>query len=369
MTRRRTQVLNPHILRSPYFPATERAGAVEYGIYNRMYAPVYANDPREEFRAVLERVTLWDVASQRVVELRGPDALPFANYLCTRDLRRLPLGQCRHTAVCYPDGELICECLVLRPAEEVVWIGHGPVDFLLWAQGIAQHAPFDVSVSQSDVAPLALQGPLALEVMRSVAPEVAELGFFRWGRACIAGVEALVSRSGFSGVFGYEVYPLDTSRALAVWEALADAGVPHGLLVTGVVGPHFERGITDFTFGGGGNLGLNPYELRLGRAVDLHAGPFVGQEALARIHAAGPRRKLLGLLIDDASLPPQETHWPVEDEDGPLGVVEATTYSYIFERYIARAVVDARATPGAQVRIRHPAGQASAELVTLPFMA
>ena len=130
--------LHPNVRRSPYFEATERAGALEYMVYNHMYmAIVFANDPREEYRALVERVTLWDVGAERQTEVVGPDAVALANLLCTRDMRDLDVGQCRFTMVCDDDGKVMTEPIVLRPREDRVWISHGDVDLTLWARGIA----------------------------------------------------------------------------------------------------------------------------------------------------------------------------------------------------------------------------------------
>lgn len=365
---RRQQLLRPTIDFSPYFPRTEEAGAVRYIPYNRTHWPVdFGRDPREEVQAVNERAVLIDVGCERIAELRGPDALAFADYLCTRDLSTLKPGQARHTAICEPTGELYCEAIVLQPRADLVWVGHGPVDFLQWARAIAAHSSYEVSVERGDVFPLALQGPRALDIMRALAPEAAELRFFRWAQVTIAGVAAIVVRSGWTGSFGYEIFPFSSERALDLWDRIVSAGEPHGLLISPMTGPHFERGVTDFTYGGG--LGLNPFELRLARAVDLDAGPFVGKEALQRIVQDGVRRKLVGLRFASDQLPPLEEFWPIEDEHGQLGVVQSVTQSLYLNQALGHAVVDVRAAAGSQVTVRHSAGSVHAELVELPFIA
>ena len=369
--RRRTQTLRTEIDKSAYFAQTERAGAVRYEPYNNTYWPVdYGRDQVEEYQAVAERAVLIDVGCERSVELRGPDAVRFADYLCTRDMQTIKPGRARHTVICEPNGEIYCQAMVLRVDEDIVWILHGPVNFLQWANGIEAHTDFDVQVRQTDVFPLAVQGPRSYEIMRELAPDAADMKFFRWTRTAISGVDVIVCRSGFTGAFGYEVFPFDPREAPKIWDVALAAGDSHGLLVTPMIGPYFERGVTDFRYGD--RLGLNPFEARLERAVNLDAGPFVGKEALLRVQELGPVRKLVGVRFGpDADLPALEYPWPIESlaagQESP-GVISRARNSYYLKEWIGYAVVRSSVAIGTSVRVRHPRGTAEAELVELPFM-
>jgi glycine cleavage system aminomethyltransferase T len=363
--KQRTQRLRPQIAKSPYFPRTEAAGTVEYFPYNHTYWPVdLGRDQDEEYRAINERAVLIDVGCERSVELRGPDALNFADYLCARNLQTMKVGRARHTAICEPNGVILCEAIVLKLDDERVWICHGPVDFLQWTNAVAAHTDFDVDVFQTQVFPLAVQGARAYEIMQELAPEAADMKFFGWVRATIAGVETIVVRSGYTGAFGYEVFPFEPDKALTLWDAVVEAGEPHGLMITPMVGPFFERGVTDWRYGDG--IDLNPYEARLGRAVNLDAGPFVGKEALQRINEGGPKRKLVGIRFgNDADLPPFEHFWPIENE---LGVVTRAKQSWYLGETVGYAVVAADTELDRAVNVGHPGGVVTGTLVELPFM-
>ncbi|TVR72039.1 MAG: aminomethyl transferase family protein [Sphaerobacteraceae bacterium] len=362
---RRTQVLRAHITKSPYFPRTEEAGAIQYYDYNHTYWPIsYGRDPAEEYQAIHERAVLIDVGCERSVELRGPDALNFADYLCARNLRTMKPGRARHTAICEPNGVIFCEALVLKLSEDRVWICHGPVDFLQWANAINAHSDFDVDVFQTQVYPLAVQGLRAYEIMQELAPDAVDMKFFGWVQARVAGVETIIVRSGYTGAFGFEVFPLDPADALRVWDAVTEAGEPHGLMITPMIGPFFERGVTDWTYGHG--LDLNPFEARLERAVNLDAGPFVGKEALEGVVEAGPERKLVGIRFgSEAELPPIEQFWPIEDGSG---LVTRVKQSWYLGETIGSAVVTADTELDREVRVGHPGGVATGRLVALPFM-
>ena len=247
--------------------------------YNRMWLPAsYGRDRRVEYEALLERVTLWDVGCERALELTGPDAVAFADYLLTRDIAGQTVGRCRHATACDENGVIICEALVLRLSDERVWICHGPADFPLWARAVALHTEHEVEVHEAPVSPLALQGPRALDVMKALAPSVASMPRYAWDWTSIAGVEVLVSRTGWSGEFGYEVFAPDVEPARRVWQEVRRASDPFGVLVTPVIGERaWERGVTDIRYGD--NLEINPFEVGLEYTVDLDKD--------APIHRAG----------------------------------------------------------------------------------
>jgi aminomethyltransferase len=335
-------------------------------VYNHMYMPIaYARDPAEDYRALTEAVTLWDVGAERQTELRGPDALRLADYLCTRDLRDLPVGKCRYTLVCDERGQIMSEPIVLRPWEDVVWISHGDTDITLWAAAIAAHGGYDARVTEPDVAPLQVQGPRSRDMLAAVTDAADDLESFGCRATRVAGVDAVVSRTGWSRELGYEIYPLSSQRALELWAALLDAGEPHGLLVTGPnLSRAVEQGITDTHYAV--NSGVNPYEAGSGRFVDLDGDDFVGRDAL-REASRDVRRHTLGLVADESGLPRMETFWPVRDEQGEAGIVRWAAHSYALERDAAIALLDVRVQPGDTVTIEHEHGSTAAVAATLPL--
>jgi glycine cleavage system aminomethyltransferase T len=355
------------VRRSPYFPETERAGCSEYMVYNHMYMPIaYGRDPAVDYRALTEAVTLWDVGAERQTELRGPDALRLADYLCTRNLGDLAPGRCRYTLVCDERGAIMTEPIVLRPWPDVVWISHGDVDLTLWAAAVAAHGGFDVRVGEPDVAPLQVQGPRSRDVLAAVTDAVDGLESFSCRVGQVAGVDAVVSRTGWSRELGYEIYPLSSDHAPGLWAALLAAGEPHGLLVTGPnLSRAVEQGITDTHYAV--NSGMNPFEAGAGRFVDLDAGDFIGRAPLREARGA-LRRHTLGLLVEDGGLPRMETFWPVRDERGEAGVVRWAAHSYALGRDAAIALVDVRVEPGDTVTIGHERGSSTATAATLPLV-
>lgn len=361
--------LHPNVRCSPYFEATERAGALEYMVYNHMYMAIaFDHDPYDEYRALVERVCLWDVAAERQTQLRGPDALALANFLCTRDLRALSVGRCRFTMVCDDSGTIMTEPIVLRPWEDTVWISHGDVDLTLWAIGMARAHGYDVEINEPDVAPIQVQGPRALELLGPIAPGIDDLAYYTCVDTTVAGQRCVVSRTGWNRGLGFEIFPLNSDRAMELWDELERAGEPLGMLVAGPnLSRAVEQAITDTHYFV--NAGMTPYEAGAGRLVDLDSAPFVGSDALAQAAARPARRHTLGVVFE---APPGrlEQFWPIIDTDGaPAGQVRWAAYSYSLEAHIAIALLDAAVGVGDRVTVLAAEGPISAVAHKLPFVA
>jgi aminomethyltransferase len=251
-----------------------------------------------------------------------------------------------------------------------MWLSHGTVDLTLWAHGIALGGSYDVEVGEPDVAPLQVQGPLSSVVMRSlIGDSVDGLRPFHCMQATIAGVDCIVSRTGWSGGAGFEIYPRGTERALDLWDAVKAAGEPHDLLV---IGPNLskamEAGITDTSYAT--NQDLNPLELWQDYLVDLDKGDFIGREALQRIKDQGVSRRQVGLLGPDHRLPMRlEFPWDIRVGEETIGSTRWLAFSLGLERVIAIGVVDVDfSAVGTRVDVVHPEGEATMEIVELPFM-
>jgi aminomethyltransferase len=358
----------PITRRSPYWQGTEEAGVSEFMIYNHVYFPlVYHHSPSEEYAALTERVTLWDVGCERQTEIAGPDAVAFASYLTTRNLSKLKPGDCRYTIACDPEGQIICDPVLLHPKKDLVWLSHGDADLTLWARGIALQGRYQVEVREPDVAPLQIQGPHSIDLLKPlVEAPIEQIGFYKCVTTRVAGIDAVVSRTGWSGGPGYEVFPLSSHGAMDLWNAIREAGRPYELMVVGpVVDRAVEKGVTDTAYHS--NSGMNPYEAGHGRLVDLDKGDFVGRDALARIAAEDPKRKTVGLFIE-GDLPRLEWYWPLEDERGRRGEVRWAVHSWALDRSIGIAVVDASIAVGDSVSIHHLLGNPRAIVTDLPFV-
>ena len=367
---REREPLSYTVRRSPYFERTLAAGALGFMVYNHTYMPIdYGRDPVEEYRAITQGVTLWDVGAERQAQLRGPDALSFADYLSPRDLLDLAVGRCRFSPVCDPRGQVMADCIVLRPFEDTVWYSHSDCDISLWAYGLALARGAQVEVEEADVAPLQLQGPLAATVLAPLYDgDLAALRRFDCAPVSVAGVPCVVSNTGWSKEAGFEIYPLGSDRCLELWDAIVAAGEPHGLLVTGPnITRAVEQGITDTQYKM--NSGMTALEAGLESMLQLDGGDFMGRDALLAERARGSARRTIGLVAAGEPVPFLEDFWPVLDAGGDdVGVARWAVFSYALEQNIAIALVDAAVGDADELVLRAPDGDRPARVHPIPFV-
>src|SRR5205809_424768 len=174
-----TLYFGPWYRKSPFFEATLRWGCKAYDIYNHMYLPGYFDDPVTEYWHLLNNVTLWDVAVERIVEIAGPDAPAFANLLTCRDLTKCSVGQCKYAPIVSEDGGIINDPVMLRVEENRFWFALADSDAGLWARGLALYAGMDVQISEPPVYPVQVQGPKSKDVMTALfGPAITELRYY-----------------------------------------------------------------------------------------------------------------------------------------------------------------------------------------------
>jgi aminomethyltransferase len=214
---------------------------------------------------------------------------------------------------------------------------------------------------------LALQGPRAPEVLRGHVPDAAlELGYYRFLRGPLFGVEALISRTGYTGEDGFELY-LEPADAATVWNGLLAAGRPHGLELVGLGARdtlRLEMGY--MLYGNDIDDTTNPLEAGIGWTVKLDKGDFVGREALVRIKERGLQRRLVGLEAEGRRVP---RHGMAVEADGrPVGHVTSGTFGPSLERSIAMAYVERdRAGLGSELQVAAGATRIPTRVVKKPF--
>ena len=357
--------------RSPFFEATQRYGAKAYTVYNHMLFPIRFADLEDEYWHLIEHVTLWDVSVERQVEITGPDAFAFANLLTPRDLSRCAVGQGKYVVITAEDGGIINDPVLLRLGENHFWLALADSDVLLWAKGVAQRAGLKVQIAEPDVSPLQVQGPKAKAVMQTLFGErVLKLGYYHFLETSLDGIPVVVTRTGWTGEVGFEVYLRDGSRGDALWERIMKAGKPHKIRPTGPSDiRRVEAGILNW--GADITLDTNPYEVGLERLVDqTKSADYVGKEALRRIRAEGVKRKLVGVEIEGKRIEFNSVRWPVLAVGREVGQVTSALYSPRLKKNIGYAMVPpARSALGTQMIVAIPgAGERRATVVPRPFV-
>jgi len=358
------------IRKSPYFDATVRWGAQGFSVYNHMYIPRDFGDPEQNFWNLVNDAILCDVAVERQVEIAGPDAARFMQMLTPRNLSKLSVGQCKYILITNADGGILNDPVLLRLGEDRFWISLADSDILLWAQGVAVHSGLDVTIHEPDVSPLQLQGPKSGDVMKALFGEgIMDLRYYWLREVELDGIPLIVSRTGWSSELGYELYLRDGSRGDELWEKIMAAGEPFGLKPghTSAI-RRIEGGM--LSYHADADINTNPYELGMGRLVDLDMeDEFIGKAALRRICENGVKRKQVGLKISGAPLKgPNTTFWEIHKNGENVGKVTSAIYSPRLEQNIALAMVSADcADIGTVFDVAMPSGAAPATVVETPF--
>ena len=359
------------VRRSPYFDATQRYGCWGYTVYNHMFLPIGYDDLEKEYWKLLEGVSVWDVSVERQVEIKGPDGFAFTNLLTSRDLTQCKVGQGKYVLITGEDGGIINDPVLLRLGENHFWLALADSDVLLWARGVAYKSGMNVEIHEPDVSPMQVQGPKSKDVVKTLfGDKVLDLKYYYFLETELDGIPVIVTRTGWSGEVGYEIYLRDGSRGDELWERVMEAGKPYNI---GPTGPsdirRVEAGILNY--GIDITLDTNPYEVDLDRLVSLdQEADFIGKEALKKIKAEGVKRKLVGVEIDGERLDLNVTRWPVTRDGAQLGNVTSAVYSPRLKVNIGYAWVPIEHTgEGTNLTITLPNGdERSATVVPKPFV-
>jgi aminomethyltransferase len=326
----------------------------------------YETHHEHEYNAIRNAAALIDISPLFKYIVSGPDAPRLVNRLIPRNVDTMPTGRVWYTPWCDEQGHVIDDGTIARLEEtRFRWTAAEPN--LRWLTQNAAGMRVTIDDASEREAALALQGPMSARVLRSCAEvDVESLRYFQVARGRIAGVPVDVSRTGYTGDLGYEIW-MPSDAALQVWDALVRGGQPFDLAPAGLLAldvARVEAGLllidVDFT---GSRKALipaqkyTPYELGLGRLVDLDAGGFVGCSALRAEAARGPRRRIVGLDVDWADveavydrvgLPPvapagtSRAPVPVRGDRDQVGRATTTAWSPMLKRLVAIACVDAR---------------------------
>jgi aminomethyltransferase len=356
----------------------------------------YETHHEHEYNAIRNAAALIDISPLFKYIVSGPDAARLVDRVMTRDVRSMDVGQVFYTPWCDEQGAVIDDGTVSRLDEQRFrWTSADPT--LRWLTQNAAGLRVTIEDVSETLAALALQGPMAARVLRAAAEaQVESLKYFRLTTGRIAGVPVDISRTGYTGDLGYEIW-MPSERALAVWDALMVVGhafelKPTGMLALDVARTEAGLLLLDVDYTGSrkaliASQRYTPYEMGLSRLVSLDKGPFVGRAALAEERRRGPRRKIVGLEIewsdveaihDRLGLAPvapaatSRVAVPVVRGSKQVGRATTTAWSPTLKRLIALATIDTpHHEPGTRVEfeitvegMRHFVG---AKVVPTPF--
>ncbi len=320
---------------------------------------------RDEHIAVRTVAGLFDISHMGRFKVTGAGAFDFLQSLLTNDLSRIAEGRAQYNLMCNEEGGILDDLVVYWGDDGffVVVNASNRERDLDWMRS---HAPRAVDVEDRtfELALIALQGPKAEGLMP--ADGLDDLSYFGFRPAEVAGISALVSRPGYTGEDGFEIF-VPADRVAKVWDTILESGAPHGVLPAGL-------GARDATrleaalrlYGNDMDESVNPYEAGLGWTVRLDKGEFIGRDALARVKSGGPKRTLVGLKTAPGDIARHGA--AVRSQDRQVGSVTSGTHSFFLGHPIALALVEVASLPvGETASVDVRGRQASAEVVQLPF--
>jgi aminomethyltransferase len=339
-------------------------------------ASVYETHHEHEYNAIRNAAAMIDVSPLFKYRISGPDAARFINRVIARDIERVAVGQAIYCCWCDEQGKVIDDGTISRLAEnQYRWTAAEPN--LRWFHQNSLGLDVKIEDISRDLAALAIQGPTSSRLLQSVAgSEIANLKYFRVTRARIAAVDVEISRTGYTGDLGYEIW-IPWNDASKVWDALVEAGGPFDLHPAGMLAldvARIEAGLilidVDYTSSKKALIEsqkYSPYEIGLGRLVDLRKEKFIGREALAQENRRGPNRSLVGLelnwddverLYDATGLAPQVSSTasriavPVYCSGAQIGKATSTTWSPVLKKMLALASISIpHARPGTELQM------------------
>lgn len=371
-------LIDQRIRKGPYWHLSQAAGCWCHSVYNRIYHPRAYIKPEDgglmkEYEYLTEHVTMWNVAVERQIQVKGPDAEKFVDMVITRKAASIDPGKARYVILCNQYGGVLNDPVLLRPEKDEFWFSLSDSDLELWLQGVNAFGKYDVEIHEIDVAPVQIQGPKSTDMMRKlVGSEIDDMKYYGIMKSQVGGRDVIISRTGFSAEAGYEIYLYDATKyAEDMWNAVLEAGKEFNLRV---IAPGHHRRIEAGILSWGQDMDqeVNPFEIGLGWQVDFGKDDFIGKAALEKIKEKGITHKLCGVRMGGKEI----TWYPsdfyqVQSEGKLVGYITSAWFSPTQSSNIGYAFVPIKyAELGTKLRVSLPdcyGGETDAEVVETPF--
>ena len=357
--------------RTPLFEIYREYGGktIDFGGWE---LPVQFSSIKEEHEAVRTRAGLFDVSHMGEVRISGSDSLAYLQKMVTNDVSKIPAGGAQYTAMCYENGGTVDDLLVYKLDEEDFLLVINASNIEKDVEWLKKHLEGNVQLENlsEKTAQLALQGPKAEKVLQSLVSgvDLSKLGYFKFQqKVAINGKEALVSRTGYTGEDGFEIY-CNAADAVDLWKEILAAGREEGVVPCGLGARdtlRFEANLA--LYGQELSPEISPLEAGVGFAVKLNkAADFIGKEALKQQKETGVPRKLVGIEMLDRGIP--RHGYPVYAGEELIGEVTTGTQSPTLKKNIGLALVkSAYATLGQEVEVEIRGKRLKAQVVPTPF--
>lgn len=358
--------------RTAFFPLHQQLGAklVEFAGFEM---PVLYTSIIEEHKTVRQGVGVFDVSHMGEFIVKGPDALALLQRVTTNDVAKLSDGKVQYSCMAYEDGGIVDDLLVYHAGDHYLTVVNASnlEKDLAWMRSHAAGLDVEVTDVSDATSLLAVQGPKSLATLSKLSTgALAGMPYYTSIRTTLAGVEMRISRTGYTGELGFELY-FDSSPAvgLQVWNAIMDAGGEFGIRPIGLGARDSLRLEMGFClYGNDIDQTTNPLEAGLGWITKLEKGEFVGRDALLKAKRDGLTRKLVGFTTDEPKAFPRH-HYELRTGGRSIGRVTSGTVSPTLERGIGMGYVETASSPaGSAIAVAIRQTDVPAHVVTLPFI-
>ena len=331
--------------------------------------PVEYSGIAKEHRAVRTAAGLFDVSHMGEFEVRGRQALDLVQWISTNDAANLANGQAQYSAMAYPSGTVVDDLLVYRRGDDdfllVVNAGNIQKDFE-WVQS---HNRFNATVKNisDEVTLLAVQGPSSTRILQSLTGiRLNEIDYYHFAHGKVLGADAIVSRTGYTGEDGFELY-FSPEHSELIWNSILEAGQPHGLIPAGLGARNTLRlEAKMLLYGNDMDENTTLLEAGLGWIVKPEKGDFIGRDALLRQKQEGVKRKLVGFKMLGREI--ARDHYPVFLDGREVGHVTSGSPSVTLNKNIGLAYLPAEsAATGTRFQVSVRSRMCDAEVVRTPF--
>ncbi len=336
--------------------------------------PVEYSGIIDEHKTVRRDAGLFDVSHMGEIVVRGQEAGSFIDYLVTNRVSTVPQGKVVYSPMCYPEGGIVDDLLIYKIQDDqyflVVNASNTEKDFAWISEQAAKFSgEVEVKNHSRNYALLALQGPRSEEILSQLTPaSLDDIPAFNFSNIEVDGIDMLVSRTGYTGEDGFELY-FAPEKAEKIWQSLLKAGERAGLKPAGLGARdtlRLEKCLC--LYGNDISKETNPLEAGLGWTVKFDKDDFVGKDALERVKEAGPPRKLVGFILQDRGI--ARHNYPIlSSQEEEIGHVTSGSYSPSLEENIGLGYVESsQAQPGQIIKIKIRSRLVSAEVVETPFI-
>lgn len=344
------------------------AKMVEFAGYEM---PIQYSSIIAEHKAVRNSVGVFDVSHMGEIFITGEKALDFVQHITINDASKLFPGRVQYSAMCYPDGGIVDDLLVYKISENefllVVNASNIDKDF----NWMKENNKFGVSIKNrsDDYSLLAVQGPSSKDVLQKLISDELELEYYHFIKGKIAGVDMIISRTGYTGELGYELYFTgDESTAEKVWNEIFSAGKEFDIQPVGLAARDSLRLEMGYClYGNDIDQTTNPIEAGLGWVTKIDKADFIGKNPILKVKQDGPNRKLVAMISDEKTFP--RHGYDIIVEGKKVGVITSGTVSPVLEKPIALGYVDKPFnSPGSEVLFKIRDKEFPARITKLPFV-